>query len=55
MYYKVYKDVKNEWRWTLFATNGKKIADSAESYHNRIDCLNGIELVKGSIDAPVQE
>ena len=28
----VYRDKKGEWRWTLFAQNGKKLACSGESY-----------------------
>jgi len=32
MRFKVYKDRKGEWRWTLYAANGRKIADSAEGY-----------------------
>lgn len=51
--YKVYRDKKGEWRWNLKAENGKIIADSAESYINRSDCLNAIALVKSSATAPV--
>ena len=31
------------------------IAVSSEGYVNKSDCLHGIELVKGSADAPVEE
>lgn len=44
--FKVYRDVKGEYRWNLEADNGKKIADSGEGYINKSDCLNGINLVK---------
>ena len=37
-----------EWRWTLYAANNDKIADSAESYKNKQDCRHGIDLVKGA-------
>lgn len=30
--FEIYKDAKKEWRWRLKASNGKIIADSAESY-----------------------
>ena len=40
-----YKDAKGEWRWTLFAANSKKIADSAEGYKNQGDCVHGAKLV----------
>jgi hypothetical protein len=44
----VFKDVADQFRWRLVAANGKKIADSAEGYWNRSDCLAGIELVKAT-------
>jgi uncharacterized protein YegP (UPF0339 family) len=55
MKYKVYKDKAGEWRWRLVAANGRTVADSGEGYHNKADCLAGIELVKGSKNAPVEE
>jgi uncharacterized protein YegP (UPF0339 family) len=53
MYYHVYQDAARQWRWTLYAVNHRKIADSAEGYWNKADCLAGIELVKSSGSAPV--
>jgi uncharacterized protein YegP (UPF0339 family) len=41
----IYRDVRNEWRWTLYAINGRKIADGAEGYRNRADCVHGARLV----------
>jgi uncharacterized protein YegP (UPF0339 family) len=55
MYYVLYKDVNNHWRWTLFASNHKKIANSGEGYWNKADCNAAINLVKGSGSAPVIE
>jgi uncharacterized protein len=55
MYFKVYKDVANLWRWTLKAANHHTVADSGESYHNKSDALYGISLVKGATQAPVYE
>lgn len=55
MKFEVYKDKKHEWRWRLRANNRKIIADSGESYVNKKDCLDGIELVKGSAAAEVVE
>lgn len=40
-----YKDAMGEWRWRLFAVNGRIIADSAEGYKNKLDCINGARLV----------
>jgi uncharacterized protein YegP (UPF0339 family) len=33
------------WRWSLLAGNGRVVADSKQTYHNRQDCLAGIALV----------
>jgi len=55
MYYKVYPDVAGYWRWRYVATNGRILADSGEGYANKVDCLYGITLVKGSSNAPVYE
>lgn len=50
--YWMYKDHKNEWRWTYHAINGLAIAVSSESYKRRADCERGIEIMKGSYSAP---
>ena len=34
----IYKDRKGEWRWTLFAKNGKKLACSGEGYTRASHC-----------------
>ncbi len=52
-YYHVYADSRGEWRWRYIATNGRTVADSAEGYINRADCLRGIEIMKGSAHSPV--
>ena len=44
--FEVYKDKAGEWRWRFQASNSKTIADSAEGYVNKQDCVHGIELVK---------
>lgn len=55
MYFTIYKDVAAYWRWTLYAANHRKIADSAESYINKANYQAGSALVKGSGSAPVYE
>lgn len=55
MFYYLYTDASRQWRWTLYAVNNKKIADSGESYHNKSDCIAAINLVKGSGGAPIRE
>lgn len=41
----IYKDASGEWRWTLYATNSKKIANGGEGYENKADCIHGFRLV----------
>lgn len=48
MYFNLYLDKDRHWRWTLFAANHRKVADSGEGYFNERDCLNGISLVVGT-------
>lgn len=55
MYYVLYKDSIGQWRWTLYAANHRKIANSGEGYFNKFDCQAAIELVKSSGLAPVIE
>jgi uncharacterized protein YegP (UPF0339 family) len=42
---KIYKDSKDEWRWSVSAENGNKLADSGEGYKNRKDCEAALEAV----------
>ena len=55
MYFQLYKDPANQWRWRLKTANHKIIADSAESYWNKSDAIAGIDLVKQCWNAPVYE
>lgn len=55
MYFVLYKDVNSQWRWTLYAENNRKIANSGEGYFNKSDCQSAIALVKGSGSAPIKE
>jgi uncharacterized protein YegP (UPF0339 family) len=54
MTYVFYKDQKGEWRWRLVAANGRILADSGEGYRNEQDCLEDIDRVKQSHNAPVK-
>ncbi len=55
--FQVYKDRVGEYRWRLRASgNNEIIADSAEGYREKRDCLGGIDLVKEQApDAEVDE
>ena len=52
MYYEIYQDDNNFWRWRLQAGNNRIIA-SGEAYYNKADCVNAVNLVRGSAAAPV--
>lgn len=54
MYYDLYTDVSGYWRWTLYAANNRKIANSGEGYVNKADAQSAINLVKASATAPVR-
>jgi Uncharacterized conserved protein len=41
----LYRDARGEWRWQLYAANARIIADSAEGYRNKADCIHGASLV----------
>ncbi len=56
MHFHLYRDVAQQWRWTLYATNNRKIANSGEGYFNKADAVAAIGLVKGTNAAtPVRE
>lgn len=43
-----------QWRWRLKARNGKIIATRGESYANRADAINAIELIRNQASrAPI--
>jgi uncharacterized protein YegP (UPF0339 family) len=44
--FEVYKDKSGQYRWRLVASNGRKIAESGESFSSKQACLDGIESVK---------
>jgi len=44
--YRVYKDAAGGWRWRLVAANGKIVADGAEGYTRRRDCIRAIERTR---------
>lgn len=39
----LFQDEKSEWRWHIKALNGRIVADSAEGYRRRRDCLKMLE------------
>ena len=58
MYFVLYKDqsLLSQWRWTLYAANHKKIANSGEGYFNKADAKSAIALVtSASYLTPIRE
>lgn len=51
----IYRDRVSHWRWTLQDSDGRRLADSAEGYNDRHDCLQAIELLRAAVKAPVSE
>ncbi|MFL1875699.1 YegP family protein [Hansschlegelia beijingensis] len=51
--YQQRKDVSGQWYWVYYASNGKALARSSESYHNRSDCTNCIKLLQASQNSPI--
>nr|WP_244276496.1 DUF1508 domain-containing protein [Methylobacterium indicum] len=49
----MYKDNREEWRWTYHASNGYAIAVSSEGYKHRSDCERSIQIMQGSHSSPV--
>lgn len=55
MYFQIYRDASNLWRWRLRASNHENIA-SGESYYNKSDCLHAVGLVESTTSkTPVYE
>ena len=56
MYFQIYKDGAEEWRWRAKADNNVTIGDSGEGYVNKDDCLKGLNIIKnGAATAKVIE
>jgi uncharacterized protein YegP (UPF0339 family) len=55
MYYWIYQDSERDWRWTLYAANNQRIADSSAGHHSKEQCRDDIERVKTSSGAVVKE
>ena len=44
MNWQIFRDVAGYWRWHASAQNGRILAQSSESYHNRSDCVSCAKL-----------
>lgn len=56
MYFEMYRDARDEWRWRLKAGNHEVIAVSSEGYASKQSCSHSIDLVKSTtVGTPVKE
>ena len=54
-FFHVYQDSQHLWRWTFYAPNNRKMADSGESYNTRQSCESAIAVLKREVPtAPVR-
>ncbi|QDT42534.1 hypothetical protein Pan241w_26190 [Gimesia alba] len=53
MAYYIYKDISGQWRWRYVAGNNRIIAVSSESYFNKADCQNAVEIMRRSWESEV--
>jgi uncharacterized protein YegP (UPF0339 family) len=53
--FKLYTDESGECRWSLLAANGTIIADSAEGYTRRTECLEAVKRIRRAADAVLDE
>ena len=49
MKFETYQDTAGEWRWTLVAANGEKIADGSEGYTREADVERAVTMVKEGV------
>ena len=42
----IYQDRAGEWRWTFYASNGRKIADSGEGYASEYNAVRAARRLK---------
>lgn len=56
MHFEIDKNAQGQFIWRLRANNGQIVAVSGESYVNKADCVNGLNLVKSALSqTPVQD
>lgn len=49
MKFYIFQDRKGEWRWTLVARNGRKVADSGEGYKRKQTAINAVGRLRSQI------
>ncbi len=49
----IYKDEVGQFRWRYQLSIRKTLAESADSYKSRFDCVQDIQLVQGCGNSPI--
>jgi uncharacterized protein YegP (UPF0339 family) len=55
MQFRIYQDLQYDWRWQLSDEEGRKLAESSQSYREKADCLYAIIQVQRCEHAVVLE
>jgi uncharacterized protein YegP (UPF0339 family) len=51
----MYRDNRNEWRWTYFGENGEEIGVSSESYTTKQNCQHSVDMMRASKGSKIYE
>ncbi len=49
----VYRDTVGEWRWRLWAKNGKVVADSGEGYKRKAGAVRACDTILEGLSATI--
>jgi uncharacterized protein YegP (UPF0339 family) len=56
MYYVYYLEASsNLWRWKLYNSSDRVLAQSVEKYYNKAEVIAAIDVVRSSNSVPVKE
>jgi len=44
--FQLFRSNNGQWSWRLLSPNGRSVAWAGETYHNKVDAVHGMNLVK---------
>jgi len=53
MHFRIFQDNKGDWRWAVFQSSNRKIAESAVSYWDKQECLAAVDAMRQIKTAPI--
>ena len=53
MFFRIWRDIDDEWHWSLWISEVRKIAESGRPMYNEVECLHEIAIIKASASAPI--